>query len=105
MIEGRVSAVFEATVRLVLRGPSGLTREVEAVIDTGFNGFLTLPPVLVKELGLAYLYRSRAFLADGSEVSFGVHPAFVEWDGQRRYIKAYSTGKRPLIGDGLAERA
>ena len=44
MIEGVVNAAYEAVIRLSLRGPSGQAREIDAVIDTGFNGFLTLPP-------------------------------------------------------------
>ena len=98
MIEGRVSATFEAVVRLVVRGPSGRTREIEAVIDTGYNGFLTLPSELVEELGLAYVYMGRGYLADGAEATFDVHTAFVEWEGRQRYIKADATGKKPLIG-------
>jgi predicted aspartyl protease len=44
MITGRVNANLEATVRLSLRSRQGAEKVVEAVIDTGFSGFLTLPP-------------------------------------------------------------
>ena len=50
MIEGFVNANREAIVPLSLRGPEGQTREVNAVIDTGYSGALTLPPALVAEL-------------------------------------------------------
>ena len=43
MIEGFVNANLEAIVPLSLRGPEGQTREVSAVIDTGYSGALTLP--------------------------------------------------------------
>ena len=66
MIEGVVNAAYEAVISLSLRGPSGQTREIDAVIDTGFNGFLTLPPALVAELGLPFLSHGGATLADGS---------------------------------------
>ena len=52
VIEGVVSATYEPIVALVVQGPSGHTRETEAVVDTGYNGFLTLPAGLVTELGL-----------------------------------------------------
>ena len=42
------------------------TREIEAVIDTGYNGFLTLPTATVAELQLPFLGPSRATLANGA---------------------------------------
>ena len=68
MIEGVVNAAFEPVVTLALQGPSGQTSEVEAVIDTGFTGFLTVTPALATELGLDFRGTSRATLADGSDV-------------------------------------
>ena len=52
MIEGVVNAAHEAVVTLALHGSAGQTRDIEAVIDTGFTGFLTVPPALAGELGL-----------------------------------------------------
>ncbi len=104
MIQGRVNAGFEVMVRLVIRGTSGRAREVEAVIDTGFNGFLSLPPTLATELGLPLIERGQVLLADGSEVWLNVYAVFVEWDGRRRYVKADATGKIPMVGMSLLHR-
>ena len=82
MIQGLVNAALEAVVTLTVQGPTGQSREIEAVIDTGFSGFLTLPTALVGELGLPYQYRSRAILADGSEAFFHVYDVTVLWDSQ-----------------------
>ncbi len=57
MITGVVNTDYEAVISLQVQGPSGQEREVNAVIDTGFNGFLTLPPILVTALGLTRLSR------------------------------------------------
>lgn len=54
MITGVVNVDCEATIRLVVRGPNGQQCEVEAVIDTGFSGFLTLPTTIITSLGLAW---------------------------------------------------
>ena len=52
MIEGEVNNACEAVVALSLQGPEGQAQDFEAVIDTGYSGFLTLPNALVAELGL-----------------------------------------------------
>lgn len=81
-----------------MHGPAGQTREIEAVIYTGYNGFLTLPTVTVAELELLFLGPSQAVLANGSVETFNVHEATVLWDGQLRDIEADSTGSTPLVG-------
>ena len=104
MIEGVVNAALEAVLRLPIRDPSGWTREIEAVIDTGYSGFLTLPLALVAELELPYFTSGTAFLADGAEVRFDVHDVVIVWGGRTRYIRVDATGNRPLIGMSLLYR-
>ena len=98
MIEGVVNAAYEAVVSVSLHGPAGQAREIEAVIDTGYNGFLTLPTATVAELQLPFLGRSRATLANGAVETFNVHDATVLWDGQLRDIEADVMGSTPLVG-------
>ncbi len=103
MIEGFVNANLEAVVTLPVQGPEGQTREVEAVIDTGFNGYLTLPPVVAADLELRVVGDAEAVLADGSEAAFDVHGATVLWDGEARYIEAGAVGIGPLAGMRLLD--
>ena len=98
MIEGVVNDGHEAVVTLPLRGPEGQTREVEAVIDTGYSGFLTLPSVLVAELGLSFVGNGHAYLANDAEVEFDVYDVTLLWDGQLRDIEADAMGSTPLVG-------
>ena len=98
MIEGIVNDAHEAIIDLTLLGSVGQTREIEAVIDTGYTGFLALPADLVSELGLAYKSGGGAFLADGSEVSFDVYDGVVLWESQARQIEIDATGDTPLVG-------
>ena len=98
MIQGVVNAAYEAVVTLSLQSPAGQTREIEAVVDTGFNGFLTLPSALVGELGLPFVGIGQAFLANGDEVRFNVHDVTVLWNGQPRGTEADATGSTPLVG-------
>lgn len=98
MIEGVVNAAYEPVITLALQGPSGQSREVEAVVDTGFNGFLTLPTALVSELGLPFVSIGRATLADGNEIAYEVYGVAVLWDDQPRDIEADAADTRPLVG-------
>ena len=104
MIQGVVNDAYEAIVALSLEGPAGQAQDIEAVVDTGYSGFLTLPTRLVAELGLPFAYEGRAFLANDDEVSFGVYDVTVLWDGQPRHIKADATGSTPLLGMLLLDR-
>ena len=98
MIEGAVNDAYEAVVALSLQGPEGQAQDIEAVLDTGYSGFLTLPSALVTELGLPFAYVGRALLANDDEVTFDVHDVTVLWEGQPRHIRADATGSTPLVG-------
>ena len=98
MIQGVVNSACEAIVTLPLQDPEGRIRDVETVVDTGYSGFLTLPPGLVSKLGLPFAYIGQALLANDAEVDFDVHYITVLWDGQPRDIEADATGSTPLPG-------
>ena len=104
MIHGTVNAAHEAVVALPLRGPAGQAREVDAVVDTGFTRFLTLPSAVVAELGLGYRGVNRVILADGSETTLEVYGVTVVWDGRPREVVAYVSDTTPLIGMSLLHR-
>ncbi len=103
MIEGVVNSAYEPIVRLVVQGPAGLIREVEAVVDTGFNAFLSLPSSLVTELELPFVTRTSAFLADGTLARFNVYYVTVLWDGQPRQVYVHMSDTTPLVGMALLD--
>ena len=103
MIEGVVNAAHEAVMTLPLQGPAGRALETDAVLDTGFSRFLTLPPSTVAELGLDLVGFNRVVLADGSEVSLDVYGITVMWDGQARDVVAYAADTTPLVGMALLQ--
>ena len=100
MIEGIVQR-REARIRLTIRGWRGRRQEIEAVIDTGYTGALTLPPAVVTALNLQWRTLGRGMLADGSESLFDVYQAKVEWDGQVRSVFVDEFDATPLVGMGL----
>ena len=103
MMTGVVNAALEATIRLAVQGPSGQAHQIEAVIDTGFSGFLTLPPALVTALRAAWLGRQPGLLADGSVQIFDVYATTVLWDGQPRTVETEGVDAQPLIGMALLQ--
>ena len=74
---------------------------VDAVIDTGFTGFLSLPPAIIKSLGLPWSFRDFGTLGDGSEVVFDMYVATVIWDGQTQLIDVAESEAAPLVGMSL----
>ena len=87
-----------------MQGPSGQSREIEAVVDTGYNRYLTLPPGLASALELPFVTTNPAFLADGSEVTFDVHSVTVLWDGHSRDVDVHVSDAAPLVGMRLLDR-
>lgn len=106
MINGVVNAHLELTLRLTLRGPNGQVRRVNAVVDTGFNGSLTLPPALIAQLGLSWDRCGSAILADGSESEFDIYAGVLVWDHRKRAVPIDEADTTPLVGTALlAEHA
>ena len=104
MIEGVVNPSSEAIVTLPLHGPNGQIRDIEAVIDTGYSGYLTLPPFLTTELGLDFRGHGHAYMANDAAVEFDVYNVTVLWDGHPKDVEADAMGSVPLIGMRLLAR-
>ena len=101
MIDGTVNGAYQAVIALLIRGPSGDVRELDAVVDTGFDRYLTLPPAIVAGLRLPFVGADPMTLADGSDVDLGAYAVTVLWDGEERYIRAYASDTPPLVGMAL----
>ena len=101
MIRGVVTPARQARIRIVVRGTAGRATEVEAVIDTGFNDFLTLPPALVAALRLLFAAPTQATLGDGSVVVMNYYRATVVWDGVPRNVLGLAAEDGPLVGMSL----
>src|SRR5206468_2028208 len=107
MITGVVNADREAVIpvivrdangQVIVRDANGQDHQHEAVVDTGYTGWLTLPPNVVAALGLTWRERGGATLADGSQALFDVYDAIVVWDGQPITIPVDAIDADPLVG-------
>ena len=97
MMQGRVNQNCEAILPLVIKNNS-ITQRVDAVIDTGFSGFLTLPSDIISTLQLSWEGRDIATLGDGTFCTFEVYTGWVIWDGEYREIYINESETIPLIG-------
>lgn len=102
MIRGTVTR-YEGIVRLTVFGQRGQREEVEAIVDTGYDGFLTLPPTMIRDRELRWITYGDATLADGNEIDFDVHEGAILWDRRRDVIPIDSSDSTPLIGMQLLE--
>lgn len=101
MITGMVNARYEMVIKVPVQNSSGQEQEVEAVLDSGFTGALTLPPSLIANLGLPWCSRSSAILANGNVEQFDLHTATIVWDGMARPILIQAIDNVPLLGMAL----
>lgn len=101
MMTGIVTARREALLLLTLRDANGQEHTYGAVVDTGYNGTLTLPPDTIAALGLRWHRAGRAILADGSETRFNVYRGIILWDGQPVTIRIDEMDADPLVGMSL----
>ena len=97
MMIGKVNQSCEATLPIVVKN-SAKTQFMDAVIDTGFSGFLTLPSDVIIALDLIWKGRDIATLGDGTSCIFEVYIAQVIWDGEYRTIDINESETTPLIG-------
>ena len=98
MMFGVVNDSCEAIIKVAV-GHGNLPKiMVDAVIDTGFTSFLSLPSSIIVSLGLPWSCRDFGTLGDGSEVVFEMYTASIIWDGQVKTIDVVASeaeqGKR-----------
>jgi len=98
MLTGRVTSEKEAVVQIRVLGPAGQTALVEAAIDTGYDGFLTLPAPLIRDLALQFAGTERVMLADGKEVSMDLYVGAVVWEEQPSEVLVLGSEGGVLLG-------
>lgn len=90
-----------AVSQLPVVGVEGQSIQVDATVDTGFLGWLTLPSDQILALGWPWRRRGNAVLADGTKILFDTHEATILWHGQLRTIPVDVAEVEPLVGMSL----
>jgi len=101
MIQGTVNAMLEPIVEVNVGRLGEQTIPVQAIVDTGFNDYLTLPSATVAQLDLPLAMPTEATLADDRVVQANCYRARVTWDGQEREIPVLAFEAGPFVGTAL----
>ena len=89
---------LQPCIEIGVAGSDGVFRTLSVVVDTGFTGWLTLPPALIRELGLQHRGNRDVRLADGQERPVDLYAALIAWDGQILPRIVHQSDSTPLIG-------
>jgi clan AA aspartic protease len=98
MMQGVVNLRREATLTVVIGNSNRQLQSIETVIDTGFNGFLSLPATIIAALNLPWSGSDVVTLGDGSETFFDLYAGVAIWDGRYCEIDIAASETEPLLG-------
>lgn len=101
MIAGSVNTRGDLLVPIRVLDANGHVHRVEAVVDTGFNGYLALPSGLMEQLGVTATELVDMGLATDLVVTVESFEGIVLWRGERRSVEILEAEGTPLIGTAL----
>jgi len=101
VITGQVNSRTEAVIPITIYDATGQTVVIDTVIDTGFSGYLTLPPATITALQLSYSSSCTFALGDNSQVNLDLYEATTIWDGTDKDILVLASEAHPLVGMSL----
>jgi clan AA aspartic protease len=102
MMQGRVKD-GRASLPITFRLSNQPDFQIEFVIDTGFNDYLTLPPQAINAMNLPQYSNTSVRLADGTETTLSIHSATIVWDEIELIVPVLAAGVKPLIGTALMD--
>lgn len=98
MMRGRITAADQAVLDLAVFGPTGRHETFRVVIDTGFNGHLTLPSDVVAHLDLRFHSMAVASVAGATSLATRRFHGEVMWDGRPKEAFVLEAEGMPLLG-------
>ena len=101
MTIGHIDQHGHPVISVDLFDSQGRLRRVEAMIDTGFDDFLTLPAHWVQRLGLVWASRIPMQVATAEWAHFDIYAVDVLWFGNRLPIRVLQTQSEILVGNRL----
>ena len=99
----RIGGGLAATVEVEIRWSASHSRTFEALLDTGFNGSVSLPTKVVEEVGLPLVTERTVTLGDASDLRVRVHAGYIRFADDWHRCPVLATGDIPLVGMQLLE--
>ena len=103
MIRGAFNERIQPMVVVEIADSEGQYHPVEALLDTGFTQYLTLPPDEIARLGLEYADRLPMILANGQRIEVSVYEGLVKWFGESKSARVIAVDGLPLLGMSMLE--
>tara|TARA_Y100000034_G_C6779435_1_gene348239 strand:+ start:427 stop:774 length:348 start_codon:yes stop_codon:yes gene_type:complete len=66
-------------------------KEIEAILDTGFNGYLMIPTSIIENLSLEKIGRAQYALADGQSSDCEIYLTEIEFVGKIKKVAVVSS--------------
>lgn len=101
VIRGAVNLWRRPAIDVELIGAEGERQTIEAQIDTGFTGDLTLSSFAIEQLGFPFVAVTSFRTGEGSLVEFETYEGAVLWNGHQLVVNVLESEVFPLIGVGL----
>ena len=101
MIHGHISQDLDLIVPVYVLDQNGYAHRLEAAVDTGFTGELSLPAHRINDLGLVPRAPLEFTLANAVTESFDTYHGSMLWHGSRVEVRVVAAEGTPLIGVGL----
>lgn len=103
MIRGALNDRRQPMVALEISNGDGRFQPVDALLDTGFSGYLTLPADTVAWLGLERIEKTPVVLAGDHQTQVSAHRGYVNWLGRVRRIDVLAMEGQALLGMNLLD--
>ena len=98
MINGKVSSNQRALITIEIFDSEDRLQSMEAILDTGFTGYLTLPQESIRQLGLRSVGQRTFELANGDLFDFQVYLGSVSWHDRPNDVLVLESDSVPLLG-------
>ena len=101
MTRGEVSSNREPRIDILVANINGEFQSVNTVLDTGFTGWLTLPPETIRRLGLIHQGQRTVIFANDLRDELDIYQTSVQWQGRPRRVIVFEAQGQPLLGMSL----